>query len=95
VTETLRDMDVGEKGKVFGYAKGAAVYREKLLAIPRDKFKVDGLRGCLDDRHCLFSVHIILPDSDNWPSSGIVSDLDRCLSRYFNNCHYDIPTYRQ
>ena len=33
MTETLRDMEVGEKGKVFGYAKGATVYREKLLAM--------------------------------------------------------------
>ncbi len=33
MSETLRDMEVGEKGKVFGYAKGATVYREKLLAM--------------------------------------------------------------
>ena len=31
--ETLRDMEVGEKGKVSGYTKGATVYREKLLAM--------------------------------------------------------------
>ncbi|RJQ85938.1 MAG: ferrous iron transport protein A [Desulfobacteraceae bacterium] len=30
---TLRDMKVGESGTVFGYAKGATVYREKLLAM--------------------------------------------------------------
>ena len=30
---TLQDMEVGEKGKVSGYAKGATVYREKLLAM--------------------------------------------------------------
>jgi ferrous iron transport protein A len=30
---TLRDMKVGETGKVSGYAKGATVYREKLLAM--------------------------------------------------------------
>ena len=30
---TLRDMEIGEKGKVYGYAKGATVYREKLLAM--------------------------------------------------------------
>jgi len=29
----LRDMQVGESGKVAGYAKGATVYREKLLAM--------------------------------------------------------------
>ena len=33
MSETLRDMEVGEKGKVFGYTKGATVYREKLLAM--------------------------------------------------------------
>ncbi len=33
MTETLKDLEVGEKGKVFGYAKGATVYREKLLAM--------------------------------------------------------------
>jgi ferrous iron transport protein A len=26
-------MEIGEKGKVSGYAKGATVYREKLLAM--------------------------------------------------------------
>jgi ferrous iron transport protein A len=30
---TLRDMRVGERGTVFGYVKGASVYREKLLAM--------------------------------------------------------------
>ena len=30
---TLRDMRVGETGTVAGYAKGARVYREKLLAM--------------------------------------------------------------
>lgn len=29
----LRDMDVGEKGKVAGFVKGATAYREKLLAM--------------------------------------------------------------
>ena len=33
MSETLRDLAVGEKGKVFGYAKGARAYREKLLAM--------------------------------------------------------------
>jgi ferrous iron transport protein A len=33
VKATLRDMEIGEKGKVSGYAKGAAAYREKLLAM--------------------------------------------------------------
>jgi len=30
---TLQDMAVGETGTVSGYAKGATVYREKLLAM--------------------------------------------------------------
>jgi ferrous iron transport protein A len=33
VKATLQDMEIGEKGKVSGYAKGATVYREKLLAM--------------------------------------------------------------
>jgi ferrous iron transport protein A len=33
VSITLRDMHVGETGIVVGYAKGARVYREKLLAM--------------------------------------------------------------
>ena len=31
--ETLQNMEVGETGKVSGYAKGTKVYREKLLAM--------------------------------------------------------------
>ncbi len=30
---TMRDMDIGEKGKVAGFVKGATTYREKLLAM--------------------------------------------------------------
>ena len=30
---TLRDMKVGETGKVSGYAKGTTAYRERLLAM--------------------------------------------------------------
>jgi len=30
---TLRDMKVGERGKVSGYVKGVTAYRERLLAM--------------------------------------------------------------
>ena len=30
---TLKDMAVGETGKVSGYVKGASAYREKLLSM--------------------------------------------------------------
>jgi ferrous iron transport protein A len=30
---TLRDMKVGETGTVYGYVKGATLYRDKLLAM--------------------------------------------------------------
>jgi len=33
VKATMRDMDIGEKGKVAGFVKGATTYREKLLAM--------------------------------------------------------------
>lgn len=33
MSETLRDMAVGESGTVAGYAKGSSAYREKLLAM--------------------------------------------------------------
>lgn len=31
--ETLQNMEIGEEGRVSGYAKGASVYRGKLLAM--------------------------------------------------------------
>ncbi len=31
--ETIRDMEVGETGRVSGYVKGATIYREKLLSM--------------------------------------------------------------
>jgi ferrous iron transport protein A len=33
MSATLQDMAVGEAGKVAGYVKGTAAYREKLLAM--------------------------------------------------------------
>ena len=33
MTATLRDMKVGESGRVSGYVKGATAYRERLLAM--------------------------------------------------------------
>lgn len=30
---SLRDLEVGEKGKVVGYTKGSTLYRGKLLAM--------------------------------------------------------------
>jgi len=30
---TLRDMEVGEKGKVAGFVKGKTAYRERILAM--------------------------------------------------------------